>query len=85
MVFFQGLALLGVIWGIVSAMAIGSYLAARGEKINHLLFRFQLHKHLQRYLEITHQEEGKPGNWYYSFIISMSIVLVCILFGLALL
>jgi hypothetical protein len=80
--FIMVLALISVVWGMVSAIAIASFLSNRGHKIDVLLFRFKLFKYIRQYAEITTQEEGQPGFWYRSFTISMTMVLILVIFGL---
>jgi len=81
---FIGIALVSVAWGIVSSIVIASYLSRRGRKINLLFFRILMLKYIHEYHEITLQEDGKPGAWFYSYIVSMNLALVTALIGLAL-
>lgn len=81
---FIGIALVSVAWGIVSSIVIASYLSRRGRKINLLFFRILMLKYIHEYHEITLQENGKPGAWFYSYIVSMNLALVTALIGLAL-
>lgn len=79
-----GLAILSVIWGVISSIVIANYLSQRGIKINFLLFRVMIIKYLHQYSKITTQENGKPGPWYYSYIISMNAALVLAIIGIIL-
>lgn len=81
---FLTLAILSAVWGIVSAMVIVSFLASRGNKINLLLLRVLILKYLNQYHSITSQENGKPGPWFYSYILSMNLALVFAILGLVL-
>lgn len=81
---FIGIALAGVAWGIVSAMVIASYLSSRGRKINFIFFRILILKYIHDYYEITLEENGKPGPWFYSYVVSMNLALVSAVIGLAL-
>jgi hypothetical protein len=78
------LALLSVVWGIVSAIVITSYLSQLGIKINMLLFRIMMLKYIHQYHEITRRESGTPGPWFYSYIISMNLALVLAIIGIIL-
>ncbi len=78
---FFGIAILSVVWGIVSAIVMASYVSRRGYKISILLFRLLIFKYIHQYHEITTQENGQPGVWFYSFITSMSLALVCAILG----
>jgi hypothetical protein len=76
-----GIALAAVIWGIVSAVAMASYIGSRGHKVNWLLIRLFLFRYMHQYHELTVQESGKTGPWFYSYIISMNLALVCAVIG----
>jgi len=73
-------AILSALWGVVSSIAIMSFLSQRGEKINIFLMRLWFFRYLNRYSEITTAESGRPGPWFYSCIVSMILALV---FGIA--
>ncbi len=81
---FLTMAFLGVAWGIVSSIAIVSFLSGRGMKINYLLIRVMILKYIHEYHKLTTQENGKPGRWYYSYVISMNTALICAIVGLLL-
>jgi hypothetical protein len=76
---FLLLAILGIIWGVVSSVVIASFLSKRGIKINLLFFRILVLKYIHQYHSITRQENGKPGPWFYSYIISMNLALVFVI------
>jgi len=78
---FFGMAILSVVWGIVSAIVMASYISRRGYKISILLFRLLIFKYIHQYYEITTQENGQPGLWFYSYITSMNLALVCAVLG----
>ena len=79
-----GVAILSVLWGVVSSIVIISYLSQRGIKVNFLLLRLFIIKYVAQYQEITRKETGKPGGWFYSFVISMNLALVTAVIGLIL-
>lgn len=81
---FFGLAILSVVWGVVSSIVITSYLSKRGIKINLLFFRILVFRYIHQYHQITKREEGKPGPWFYSYIISMNLALVLAIIGVVL-
>lgn len=81
---FVALAILSALWGVVSSIVIASLLSKRGIKINFLFFRVLIFKYVHQYHQITKQENGKPGPWFYSYIISMNLALVFAIVGLAL-
>ena len=78
------LAILSVSWGIVSSVVISSFLSKRGVKINLLFFRVLVLRYIHQYHSITTQENGKPGPWFYSYIISMNLALVLVVVGMVL-
>ena len=81
---FFVLAILSVIWGIVSSIVIASFLSKRGIEINLLFFRVLVLKYIHQYHKITTQENGKPGPWFYSYIMSMNLALVFTIVGIVL-
>jgi len=78
---FFGLALFSVGWGIVSGIVITNFVANRGTKINFFLYRIYIIKYVNLYKQITETENGKPGPWFYSFVISMNLALVFTVVG----
>ena len=81
---FFGLAIVSVAWAVVSSIVISSFLSKRGVKINLLFFRILVLKYIHQYHKITVQEKGKPGPWFYSYIISINLALVCAIIGMLL-
>jgi len=41
-------------------------------------------KYIHEYRRITTQEKGRPGLWFYSYIISMNVALVLAIVGIVL-
>lgn len=82
--YLRVLACLSVAWGVVSSIMIASFLAKRGTKINFLFFRVLVLKYIHEYYKITKQENGKPGPWFYSYIISMNSALAFAIVGILL-
>ncbi len=78
---FFGIAIASVVWGIISAVVMASYVSRRGHKISILFFRLLILKYIHQYYEITMQEDGKPGAWFYSYISAMNLALVCAIIG----
>ncbi len=71
-------------WGIVSSIVIVSFLKKHGIRINYLLLRILILKYLHQYHQITQKETGKPGPWFYSYIISMLLALIFMIIGIVL-
>ena len=80
--FFFTVAIICVLWGVVSSMIIVSYLSSHGVKINYFLLRLFLPKYVGQYRKMTIDETGKAGFWYYSFVTSMMAALLLVLVGL---
>lgn len=81
---FIALALISVLWGIVSSMVVVSYLSARGLRINYVFLKVLVMKYMRQYHEITTREKGRPGPWFYSYVISMVLALGFAIAGLSL-
>jgi len=82
--FFFIPALISVIFGIVFMIMIASFLSNRGIKINYIFFRLYIIKYIHQYRKITMEENGKPGNLFYGFIVSMNLALVLAVIGIIL-
>ena len=82
--FFFIPALVSAIFGIVFMIMITSFLSKRGIKINYILLRLYIIKYIHQYRKITIEENGKPGNLFYPYIVSMSLALVLAVIGIIL-
>ena len=78
---FLGMALVSVGWGVVSMIAITNFVSERGTKINFFLYRIYIIKYVSQYKQITQEKSGKPGPWFYSFVVSMNLTLVLVIVG----
>ncbi|MFH1851194.1 MAG: hypothetical protein ABIA75_02510 [Candidatus Neomarinimicrobiota bacterium] len=76
-----GIAILSVIWGILSAMVMMAYLNRRGHKVSFLLVRLLIFKYINQYRDLTEKDTGKPGIWFYSYIAAMNLALLCAIIG----
>jgi len=81
---FLVLAILSAVCGVVSAIVIASFLSRRGIKINYLFINVLILKYIHQYRKVAQQETGKPGPWFYSYIISMNLALVFAIIGIVL-
>ena len=81
---FLVLAFISVISGVVSSIVITSSLSERGIKINYPFIKVLIIKYVHQYRKITLQETGKPGPWFYSFVISMNLALTFAIIGITL-
>ena len=81
---FLGLALVSVAWGIIAMIAMTMFIADRGEKINFFLLRIYVIRYMNKYRQITQEEEGRPGGWYTTFLIAMGCTLGFAAIGLLL-
>ena len=82
--FFFIPALVSVMFGIVFMIMIVSFLSKRGIKINYVFLRLYIFKYIHQYRKITMDENGKPGNLFYAFIVSMNLALVLAVIGIIL-
>jgi len=78
------IALMFLLWGIISSMVILSFLSSRGVKINIPLLGLFFYRYISQYRKITIGEDGKTGFWFFSFIVSMNLALIFTVFGLLL-
>ena len=65
-------------------MVMVSRLRGRGIRINFVFLRLLIFKYAAQYRDITQNETGRAGPWYYSFIVAMNLALVCAVLGLVL-
>ena len=79
-----GLALISVGWGVVSMIAMTSFVSDRGTKINYFLYRLYVIKYVNQYKQITEAENGEPGPWFYSFVTAMNLTWVLAIIGFVL-
>jgi hypothetical protein len=82
--FFLFLAILCGVTGVALMMAMAGALQARGHRINWVLIRFLILKHIWQYRKITVQESGRPGPLFYPFIVTMNLALVFTIVGFVL-
>jgi hypothetical protein len=81
---FLVLALISIVFGIVFMIMITSDLSKRGIKINFILLRLYIIKYVHQYRNITKEESGKPGPFYYPFVVSMCLALFFVIIGVIL-
>jgi len=80
---FFFLALLSLIWGVVSSLRITAWLSRRGVKINYVFIRLMIIKYVHQYREMSCAEFGQVGPLFYHFIIAMNAALVCVVIAAA--
>ena len=56
--YILGLALISLLWGIVSAIVMAAYVSNKGQKISLLFFRMYVLKYIYQYSKITTEEKG---------------------------
>ncbi|MHC4325965.1 MAG: hypothetical protein ACYSUX_16970 [Planctomycetota bacterium] len=81
---FFALAVISAVSGVISSIVITSLLSRRGIKINYPFIKVLIIKYVHQYRKITLQESGKPGPWFYSYVISMNLALVFAITGIML-
>lgn len=70
------ITVISTICGVVFTLKITSFLSKHGIKINYWLLRFYMLKYLKQYRKLTIEENGKPGNLFYAYIVSWSLAFV---------
>lgn len=78
MALFEILAVLAgacAVWGTVTAGRIGDELRRRGIKVSWFLMRLQMIAWINRYKQLTTEEQGRPGPLYRQFLIAMNLAL----------
>ena len=82
--FFFIPALVSAIFSIVFMIMIAVFLSEHGIKINYVFLKLYILKYIHQYRKITMEENGKPGNLFYAFIVSMNVALVLAIIGIIL-
>jgi hypothetical protein len=80
---FFVLALISIAVGVVSSIAVTAYVSERGVKINYFLWRIMIFKYFNDYVAMTKKETGRPGVWYYTFLVGMILAFVFVVIGIA--
>lgn len=80
---FLVLTLVSVAVGVVSSVAVTAYVSERGVKVNYFLWRKMILQYFNDYVTMTKKETGRPGVWYYAFVVSMTLALVFAVVGIA--
>lgn len=70
--------------GVVAMMTIAGSVAARGVPVNYVFIRFFIFRYISQYRALTIEETGRVGPFFYWFVISMNLALVCAIAGLVL-
>jgi hypothetical protein len=80
---FLVLALISVAVGVVSSVAVTAYVSGRGVKIDYFQWRTMIFHYFNDYVAMTKKETGRPGVWYYTFVVAMILALVFVVVGSA--
>jgi hypothetical protein len=80
---FLFLALVSVVWGVVSSIRIAAWLQRRGVEVSFIFFRLLVLKYVHQYRRMSQAEFGQPGPLFFHYIIAMNTALVCAVIGLA--
>ena len=75
-------AIICVLFGVGASLVIVAFLNNHGAKINWLLLRLYIPRYVGMYRKMTIDESGKPGFWYYCFVVCMVSALVFAFTGL---
>ena len=75
-IIFGGLAVIsGILNGVFSYMIL-FYLSKHGIKVNYWNVRLYMLKYLKQYRNLTIEVNGRSGNLFYAWVISISLFLV---------
>lgn len=75
-VLFASIAVISVIWYIVTGIIICDWLSKRSYKVNYLFLRMFLPLYANQYRKLTTAESGRVGILYLHWIISINMALV---------
>ena len=78
-IIFTLIAVIALIWFIVTGFIICDWLSKRSYKVNYIFIRLFLPVYVNQYKKLTIAETGKAGALYYHWIISINITLVCVI------
>ncbi|MHC4126867.1 MAG: hypothetical protein ACYTE6_14965 [Planctomycetota bacterium] len=76
------LAILCLIWGVVSAVRITVAVHERGVRIHPILLNVLILKYVYQYRVLTLAETGRTGGLFYSYIFAMNLALLSAITGL---
>jgi hypothetical protein len=78
------LALIFLIWNIATSISIVNSLKASSVKADYRWLRFKAYGYAKKYKDLTLEKEGKAGNLYYHFTISMFLFISALVIGIIL-
>jgi hypothetical protein len=81
---FLGLAVAAALWSTAASLMILAELQRRGEKLSFLWLRLLLPRYVSRYRRLTTEEQGRPGDLFYHFVIPINMALLFAAIGLML-
>ena len=81
---FLGLAVAAALWSTAASVMIYADLKQRGEKVSFLWLRLMLPRYVSRYRRLTTEEQGRPGDLFYHFVIPINVALLLAAVGLML-
>ena len=75
-IFFVVIAVIALIWYVVSSIMIYNELKKRNVRVNFIFIRFMIIPYANKYREITKKETDKVGSLFYHWVISINVTLV---------
>lgn len=73
---FASIAIISVIWYIITGLIICDWLGKRSYKVKYLFLRLFLPLYVNQYKKLTTAETGRAGILYLHWIISINMALV---------
>ena len=74
----------GLLNGVFTYMILG-YLSKHSYKVNWWMIRLFMIRYLKQYRKLTIEENGKPGNLFYAWVVSISLFVISAVIGVVLL
>jgi hypothetical protein len=71
-----GVAVLCVVWAVVSAVLIARDLSRRGVPVSFVWLRVMILKYLHVYAKVTQEQTGRVGPLFYHYVVSLNVALV---------
>jgi len=75
------LAILCLIWGVVSAVRVTVAVHQRGVRIQPILLNVLILKYLYQYRVLTLAETGRTGWLFYSYVLAMNMAVLAAIAG----
>lgn len=79
---FGSIALLFLIWNIITAIKISRILALNGHDVSYPLLHIRIYRYAKLYKKITEKKDGKVGPLYGAFNLSNQLFFLFLILGI---